>query len=49
MFDRPWMGHPCHSLAECLIVFAILFLAGSLWASCIRCYIDYRMEEAPHA
>jgi hypothetical protein len=25
------MGYPCPSLVECLIVFAILFIAGSLW------------------
>lgn len=49
MFDRSWIGYPCPSLFECLIVFAVLFLAGSLWASCIRCYIEYRMEEAAHA
>jgi len=31
MFHRSWMGYPCPSLVECLIVFAILFIAGSLW------------------
>jgi hypothetical protein len=49
MFDRSWIGYPCPSLVECLIVFAILFVAGSLWASCIRCYVEYRMEEKVHA
>lgn len=49
MFDRLWNGYPCPSLVECLIVFAAIFLAGSLWASCIRCYIEHRMEEAAHA
>lgn len=49
MFDRSWIGNPCSSLFECLIVFAVLFLAGSLWAPCIRCYIEYRMEKAVHA
>jgi hypothetical protein len=49
MFDRSRIGCPCPPLVECLIVFAVLFLAGSLWASCIRCYVEYRMEEAVHA
>jgi hypothetical protein len=49
MFDRPWVGYPCPSLVECLIVFAVLFLAGSLWASFIRGYVEYRIEEKAHA
>lgn len=49
MFDKSWIGYPCPSLVECLFVFAVLFLAGSLWASCIRCYIEYRTGEAAHA
>jgi hypothetical protein len=49
MFDRSWIGYTCSSLVECLIVFAVLFLAGSLWTSCIRCYIEYRLEEDSHA
>jgi hypothetical protein len=49
MFDRSWIGYPGSSLVECLAVFALLFLAGSLWACCIRCYVKYRMEEATHA
>ena len=49
MFDRPWMGYAYPSLIECLIVFAILFVAGSLCASCIRCYIEYRIKEKAHA
>lgn len=49
MFDRSWTGYPCPSLVECLIVFAVLFLGGGLWASCIRRYIEYRMEKVTHA
>lgn len=49
MFDPSWISYPCPSLFECLIVFAVLFIAGSLWASCIRCYIDYRIKEKVHA
>ena len=46
MFDPSWIGYPCPSLFECLIVFALLFLAGGFWMACIRWYIEYRMEEA---
>lgn len=49
MFDRSWIGYPCPSLVECLVVFAILFLAGSLWSACIRWYIEYRTGEAAYA
>jgi len=49
MFDRSWIGYPCPSLLECLIVFGILFLLGTLWASGVRCYIGYRMKAAAHA
>lgn len=49
MFDRYWIGYTCSSLVECLIVFTVLFLAGSLWAFCIRCYIEYRLQEVSHA
>lgn len=49
MFDRSWIGYPCPSLVECLVVFVILFLAGSLWSACIRWYIEYRTGEATHA
>lgn len=49
MFDRSWIGYPSPSLGECLIVFAILFIAGSLWASCIRCYVEYRIGKKAHA
>lgn len=49
MFDRSWISHPYPSLTECLGVFTVLFLAGNLWASCIRCYVEYRMEERTHA
>ncbi|BDU22241.1 hypothetical protein [Dyella sp. GSA-30] len=49
MFDRSWIGYPCPSLFEYLVVFAVLFLAGNLWAVCVRCYLEYRMEERIHA
>lgn len=49
MFDRSWVGYPCPSLLECLMVFAVLFLAGSVWAACVRWYIEYRTEESAHA
>lgn len=49
MFDRSWIGCPCPSLGECMIVFAVIFVAGSLWAFCIRCYVEYRIKEATHA
>jgi len=48
MFDKSWTGYPCPSLFECLIVFAVLFLSGSLWSSCIKWYVKCRMEEAGH-
>jgi hypothetical protein len=48
MFDRPWMDYPCPSLFECLIVFATLFLAGSLWPFLVRWYVEYLMEESTH-
>jgi hypothetical protein len=49
MFDRPWIGYPRPSLVECLIVFAVLFFAGSMWTFCARCYVEYRLEENAHA
>jgi hypothetical protein len=49
MFDRPWIGYASPSLIECLIVFAILFFSGSLWAFCIRRYVNYRLEGRAHA
>lgn len=48
MVDRSWIGYPCPSLVECLIVFVVLFLAGSLWSFGIRSYVKYRIEEAAH-
>ena len=45
MFDRPWLGYSFPSLIECLIVFAILFLAGNLWGFLLRWYIDFLMKE----
>lgn len=49
MFDRSWMGYPCPSLFECLIVFAIVFLAGSLWPFFLQWYVEYLREEDVHA
>lgn len=49
MFEKSCAGYPGSSLAECLIVFATIFLAGSLWAFCVRCYVHYRMREEAHA
>jgi hypothetical protein len=49
MFEKSWAGYPGSSLAECLIVFAAIFLAGSLWAFCVRCYIHYRLKETVDA
>lgn len=45
MFDRTWLGYPFPSLIECLVVFAILFLAGSLWTFLLWRYVDFLMEE----
>ena len=49
MFDRSCVGYPGPSLFECLIVFTVLFGAGSLWAACVRLYIEYCMEGQAHA
>jgi hypothetical protein len=49
MFDRSWIGDPCPSPFEYLMAFAVLFLAGSVWAACVRWYIEYRMDENAHA
>jgi len=49
MFDRSSVGCPGPSLIECLIVFTALFGAGSLWAACVRCYVEYCVEEQAHA
>lgn len=49
MFDRSWIGDPSPSPAAYLIVFAVIFLAGSFWAACIRWYVEYRIEERAHA
>jgi len=48
MFDRSWIGYPCPSLFECLIVFGILFLIGTLWASGVRWYVRHRMKANAH-
>lgn len=48
MLCRPVVGYPYPSMAEHLIVFTILFLAGSLWATCVRRYVQYRMEAKVH-
>lgn len=49
MFDRLGSTYPCFSLVECLIVFAILFLAGCLWTLVLQWYVDNRLKENAHA
>lgn len=49
MFERSWIGMPCPSLIECLIVFVILFLAGSLWPFILRWYIERLVGGGAHA
>jgi hypothetical protein len=49
MFDRSWIGHPCPSLFEYLIVFAVLFLCGNLWAIGVRWYLNSKSGDACHA
>jgi hypothetical protein len=48
MFDRSLFGYPYPSLVEHLVVFGILFLIGTLWASCVRWYVEYRMKANAH-
>lgn len=49
MFERTGIGYPCPSLVECLLVFAVLFLLGALWASGIRWYVAYQVRASIHA
>ncbi|WP_157510969.1 hypothetical protein [Frateuria sp. Soil773] len=49
MFDRSWVAYPCPSLLECLVVFVLIFLAGSLWSCFLRWYVEYLMEEDSRA
>jgi hypothetical protein len=43
MFDRSWINYSGPSLFEYLLVFAILFLAGSAWTMCFNWYIGFLM------
>jgi len=45
MFNNAWVGYVCSSLVECLIVFALLFLAGVLWSWGLRCYVAHRLKD----
>ena len=45
MFNNAWVGYPCPSLFECLIVFAVIFLAGVLWSWGLRLYVARRLRE----
>jgi len=49
MVGQSWIGYPGSSLIECLVVFGILFLAGSLWVALSFWYVQYRTREAVHA
>ncbi|MEW9572289.1 hypothetical protein ABQJ54_11050 [Rhodanobacter sp. Si-c] len=48
MFNNAWVGYACSSLVECLIVFAILFLAGFLWSWGLRRYVAHRLKDDIH-
>jgi len=48
MFDRSWVVYPCATLVECLVVFAVLFLAGALWAWGLRQYVAWRLKDGRH-
>lgn len=43
------IGYPYPSMTEHLIVFALIFLAGSLWTICVRRYLQHRMKAETHA
>ena len=43
MINSSWIGYPGPSLFEYLLVFAILFLAGSAWPMCLNWYIGFIM------
>jgi hypothetical protein len=49
MFDRSWIGYPCPSLFEYLVVFAVLFLSGNLWAIGTCWYLNSKSGETCHA
>jgi len=44
MLDHPPFTHPYPPMSECLTVFAILFFAGFLWATCVHWYIQHRLQ-----
>lgn len=48
MFNNTWVGYPYASLVECLVVFAVLFLAGALWSWGIRWYVACRLKDGRH-
>lgn len=49
MFNNAWVGHPYPSLLECLVVFAVIFLAGVLWSWGLRLYVARRLKEDTNA
>lgn len=46
MFNNAWVGSPYPPLLECLVVFAVLFLAGVLWSWGLRWYVACRLKGA---
>lgn len=44
MSHRFVRGYPYPSMAEHLFVFALIFLTGSTWAACVRCYVQHRLR-----
>lgn len=48
MFNSVWAGCLYTSLVECLVVFAVLFLAGALWAWGLRQYVAWRLKDGRH-
>lgn len=48
MFNNAWVGYAYSSLFECLVVFAILFLAGFLWSWGLRRYVAHRLKGDAH-
>jgi high-affinity Fe2+/Pb2+ permease len=49
MFNSVWGGFPYPSLLECLVVFAVVFLAGVLWSWGLRMYVARRLREGANA
>lgn len=49
MFNNAWVGYLYPPLLECLVVFAILFLAGVLWSWGLRRYVARRLREVVDA